>query len=251
LIPADPTENLTPEQRFQELLEILRDSKHSRLWLAFLLDPAPGAEASPGSSVDLAARSSGGEKPEAPVAPEILQDELRILLGFWLEMPLAEYLEDLESVGPTLAAAIGPPRPSDRLRRPHATARPLNLRGLVEGSHPAVSALGPAELKPVFERLKTFAKRVHRAARREAAGKGARGGGRRESTMPFEIAQVLYNLAGALALTRCDARIIGLGDDQFRKNLAWVLNQPWLDARLRPIFFAALTQLGPGADAPG
>ena len=63
--------------------------------------------------------------------------------------------------------------------------------------------------------------------------------------MPFEIAQVLYNLAGALALTRCDARIIGLSDGQFRKNLAWVLNQPWLDARLRPVCCAALTQLGP------
>jgi hypothetical protein len=251
LIPADPTENLTSEQRFQELLEILRDSKHSRLWLAFLLDPAPGAEASPGTSLDLAARSSGGEKPEAPVSAEILQDELRILLGFWLEMPLAEYLEDLESVGPAVAAAIGPSRPSDRLRRPHAAARPFNLRGLIEGSHPAVSVLGPAELKPVFERLKTFAKRVHRAARRQAAGKAAQaqGGGRRESTMPFEIAQVLYNLAGALALTRCDARIIGLSDGQFRKNLAWVLNQPWLDARLRPIFFAALTQLGPAGAA--
>ena len=63
--------------------------------------------------------------------------------------------------------------------------------------------------------------------------------------MPFEIAQVLYNLAGALALTRCDARIIGLHDAQYRKNVSWVLNQSWLDARLRPIFFAALSQLRP------
>ena len=42
LIPVDPTENRTPEQRFQELLEILRASANSRLWLAFLLDPVPG-----------------------------------------------------------------------------------------------------------------------------------------------------------------------------------------------------------------
>src|SRR5262249_52950486 len=94
LIPADPTESLTPEQRFQELLEILRGSKNSRLWLAVLLDPLPGAEASPGSSLDLAAQSTDGERLEPTVAPEILQDELRILLGFWLEMPLPEYLED-------------------------------------------------------------------------------------------------------------------------------------------------------------
>ena len=61
--------------------------------------------------------------------------------------------------------------------------------------------------------------------------------------MPVDVARVLYNLAGALALTRCGARIVGLRDDQYCKNLAWVLNQPWLDARLRPVFFAALTQL--------
>ena len=65
--------------------------------------------------------------------------------------------------------------------------------------------------------------------------------------MPFEVAQVLYNLAGALALTRCNARIIGLGDDQYRKNLAWVLNQSWLDPRLRPVFFAAQSKLHPAS----
>ena len=41
LIPADPTENLTPEERFTELLEILRASKNNRLWLAFLTNPSP------------------------------------------------------------------------------------------------------------------------------------------------------------------------------------------------------------------
>jgi hypothetical protein len=65
--------------------------------------------------------------------------------------------------------------------------------------------------------------------------------------MPFEVAQVLYNLAGALALTRCNARIVGLTDEQFRKNLTWALNQSWLDPRLRPVFFAALSRLRPKA----
>src|SRR5262249_30833799 len=142
LIPADPTENLTPEQRFQELLEILRDSKTNRLWLAFLLDPTPGAEASPGSSLDLAARSSGDESPGAAVSQEILQDELRILLGFWLEMPLAEYLEDLESVGPAVSGAIRRSWPSASLGRLQA-APSFNLRGLVDGTHPLVAAIPP------------------------------------------------------------------------------------------------------------
>jgi hypothetical protein len=61
--------------------------------------------------------------------------------------------------------------------------------------------------------------------------------------MPLEIAQVLYDLAGALALTRSGARIVGLSDDRYRKNIAWLLNQPWLDTRLRPLFASALKVL--------
>jgi hypothetical protein len=94
----------------------------------------------------------------------------------------------------------------------------------------------------LFERLKAFAKRVHRG---RPGGRRPGRGGRFEDAMPFEIAQVLYNLAGALALVRCDARIIGLRDGQYRKNLTWVLSQSWLDPRLRPVFFAALSRLRP------
>ena len=107
LIPADPTENLTPEERFTELLEILHASKNNRLWLAFLTNP----HARTGRVDRLFARPGGTvvrpeEMPGATVAPDILHDELRVLLGFWLEMPMHEYLDDLEGVGPTVAAAI-------------------------------------------------------------------------------------------------------------------------------------------------
>jgi hypothetical protein len=61
--------------------------------------------------------------------------------------------------------------------------------------------------------------------------------------MPAELAQVLYNLCGALALTRCDTRIISIDDDRYRKNLAWLLEQPWIDPSLRSEFLAALRQL--------
>jgi hypothetical protein len=64
--------------------------------------------------------------------------------------------------------------------------------------------------------------------------------------MPVEIAQVLYDLAGALGLCRCTVRIIGLSDDRFRKNVTWVLNQSWIDVRLRPVFFEALRRLDEG-----
>jgi hypothetical protein len=124
----------------------------------------------------------------------------------------------------------------------------INLRALIDEAHPAHSAVPAQELVGLLERLKTFAKRVHRS--RPAGRGGSRAdrhepgrGGRFEDAMPFAIAQVLYNLAGALALVRCDTRIIGLRDEQYRKNLTWVLGQSWLDPRLRPVFFAALSHL--------
>ena len=51
-------------------------------------------------------------------------------------------------------------------------------------------------------RLKTFAKRVHRSLKHGARGEPARGMTRRDNSMPVEVAQVLYDLAGALALCR-------------------------------------------------
>ena len=54
----------------------------------------------------MAARSSPDEIAEASIAPDILCDELAILLGFWLEMPMHDYLDDLEKIGPAVAAAI-------------------------------------------------------------------------------------------------------------------------------------------------
>src|SRR5262249_13200497 len=125
------------------------------------------------------------------------------------------------------------------------------LRALIDGTHPAISAIPREEMSVLLERLKTFAKRVHRTGKRgrEERRDAPRGSGLLENTMPFEVAQVLYNLAGALAPTRCEARIIGLSDAQFRTNLAWVLSQPWLEARLRPVFFDAMTRLGSGGAA--
>ncbi len=240
LIPADPTETLTPEERFQELLEILHSSKNNRLWLAFLTKPSPGPEQSTGSSLELAAPSATEETPEAMLPPESLNDELRVLLGFWLEMPMGDYLDDLEGAGPMVAEAVRHARPSvlSRGARP-----PLTLNGLIGATDSRIKTIPPDELKSLFERLKTFAKRVHRSAKQAEKEGPSRAAARRENSMPTEVAQVLYDLAGALALTRCNSRIIGISDERYRKNVFWLLNQPWLESRLRPIFFAALKTL--------
>ena len=122
LIPVDPTESLTPEQRFQELLDILHASANSRLWLAFLLDPEPSPEASTSSSLDLAVRPTGREEPDAIDSPDIHHDELRVLLGFWLEMPLHDYLDDRRSSARPGRAAIRQSRPLVRRDGPTAAA---------------------------------------------------------------------------------------------------------------------------------
>jgi len=243
LLPADPTENLAPEERFRELLEILHASKTSRLWLAFLISPAPGPHESPGSSLELAARSSTDKIPGEVVSPDILQDELRVLLGFWLQMPMHEFLDDLESVGPTVAGVIRGSRPAGALGRNRTAAAQLNLKTLIDATGPPISTIPPEELTILFKRLKTFAKRVHRSLKHPGKGEPSRDASRRGSSMPVEVAQVIYDLAGALALSRCGARIVGLSDDRFRKNLTWVLKQSWIDPRLRPVFLSALDRL--------
>jgi hypothetical protein len=105
------------------------------------------------------------------------------------------------------------------------------------------SAIPPDEMTRVLERVKSFAKRIHRSLRRGPSEKAARDRGRHDSTVPTEVAQALYDLAGALALSRCGARIIGLSDDQFRKNLNWALDQPWIDSELRAVLRSALKRI--------
>ncbi len=249
LIPADPTDAQTPEARFQELLEILQESRTDRLWLAFLTRPTPGPDQSTGSSLELAVPSSSDEIPEGKLSPEILNDELRILLGFWLEMPLNDYLDALESAGPTVAQALQDARPRGALRLKRTAASTLNLRALIDPDHPTVASIPPDELLALLDQLKTYAKRVHRLAKQAEAAERTQGPARRESSMPVEIAQVLYDLAGALALSRCGARVIGLSDDRYRKNVFWLLSQPWLDPSLRRVFSTALEQLQPRRQA--
>ena len=51
--------------------------------------------------------------------------------------------------------------------------------------------------------------------------------------MPAPLANGLYLLVLAVALTRCGERITGLADPQFRAGLEWLAGQPWLAADLR------------------
>ena len=245
LIPADPTDALTPEARFEELLEILQESKTDRLWLAFLTRPAPGPDQSTGSSLDFAVPSFAGELPEAKLSAEVVNDELRILLGFWLEMPFSDYLDDLEAAGPTIARLLDDSRPaalsgSIALPRPPSifapSSTPITPRSprfhrtsscpCSIGSRPTPSKCtgSPSRQKPQSAR---GARLVAKAPCRSRSPRSC-------------------TISPALALSRCGTRVIGLSDDRYRKNVFWLLSQPWLDPTLRRVFSAALEQLDAG-----
>jgi hypothetical protein len=122
-------------------------------------------------------------------------EELGAILQHQLAAPLAL---DLNGIDPSLpdrlpqwAAAAGPP-----LR---------TFRDLFQHPHPPVELL---------ELTKRFAKlcRSHP-----------------ESTLPEEVATLLYFLALAVALAKCGCRISKLSDAALRDGIAWALGQPWLD----------------------
>ncbi len=158
-------------------------------------------------------------------------------------MPLNDYLDDLEGAGPRLPGPCAMPARAEASGRSGPATASLNLHALIDPAHPVFASIPSGEVTVLLERLKTYAKRVHRLSKQTENGDVARSNARRENSMPVEIAQVLYDLAGALALTRCKSRVVGLTDDRYRKNVFWLLSQPWLDSSLRPVFFAALEQL--------
>ena len=122
------------------------------------------------------------------------------MLGFWLAMPLNDYLDDLEGAGPTIRRILRDARPRSGLRSTRNKASVLNLQGLIDRAHSTFASIPPEELTVLLERLKTYAKRVHRLAKQAEPADAANGAARREHSMPVEIAQVLYDLAGACAL---------------------------------------------------
>ena len=67
-----------------------------------------------------------------------------------------------------------------------------------------------------------------------------------ESSLPTEIATVIYFAAIVVALTRCGQRITGLDDDALGKGMEWVVAQPWVDESTRSLFRDALTLIETG-----
>jgi len=270
IIPAELCDLRSPDERYNEWRSILFQSQVIRelpIWLAFLEPPLPGPEAPPVKSEDLAlspnepakespqlahdcrkskntTRDRGAPK-RAPAEPvkadekaiqskieaeaererlEIEWDELRVLLAFWMEKPFRDYIDDLGSVMPVVVAS------------------PVSLRSVLR-DEPS-PRLSPPELETLFIRVKGFAKQAYQLVRREdALGPGPESP-RRTHTLPREVAQILYNLSVALALTRCGKRIDTLPPRSIKLNFLWARDLPWLHRDLRTLFSAALERLG-------
>ncbi len=223
VVAGELTDREAPEERFAEWLEILRTSRSSqchRLHLAFR--PAP--RLAPDGDVE-ASQSLAAHDQDADVPDELQHDELKVLQVFWLAMPFEDYL------CPRGAGVSG------------ERATPGSLFVMIH----AAGGLPPETTAPEWllwlERLKTFAKQTFSRVKPEAAENDAASQARRDHSMPAEVAQVLYNLACALALVCCGTRIDSLANRQLRGNLSWLLDQPWLEKRLRPVLQEAHDRL--------
>ena len=94
----------------------------------------------------------------------------------------------------------------------------------------------PTPELPLLERIKEFAKDCRMNP---------------DSTLPAEVAMILYFGGIVAARLRCGATITSMDDDALRNGVHWVLNRSWLEHGLRPLFMEAERALGPvGTEAP-
>jgi len=64
-----------------------------------------------------------------------------------------------------------------------------------------------------------------------------------ESSLPGDIAAVLYYASIAAALVRLDRRISRLGDAEYKRGLEWAIGRPWVEAPIRLLLNEALQKL--------
>src|ERR1700691_5262899 len=64
-----------------------------------------------------------------------------------------------------------------------------------------------------------------------------------ESSLPNEVAAVLYYLSIATAFLRLDRRISQLSDAELKRGLLWVTGQPWVESQIQDLFDATLQKL--------
>jgi hypothetical protein len=72
-----------------------------------------------------------------------------------------------------------------------------------------------------------------------------------DSSLPKEVAAVLYYTSIAAALVRLDRRISQLGDTELGRALNWAKEQRWVDAQIQQLLAQALQKLSPAGAGTG
>jgi hypothetical protein len=72
-----------------------------------------------------------------------------------------------------------------------------------------------------------------------------------DSSLPKEVAAVLYYTSIAAAMVRLDRRISQLGDSELERALKWAKEQRWVDRPIRELLGQALQKLSPAGPATG
>jgi hypothetical protein len=244
LIPRGLREVARPGERFEEWMAILRESHASQfdlLHLAYRVMPYLDAGMSHAASTALVidprpARGSQSEGAylEPTVAAE--DDELSILLGFYLERPLTELLgaSELLRYIPTSSALHSLPRAGSRAYpggrpSPSRPSRPACLMTLIDPMPGEREAMAQVDLVGLLARLKLLAKQLRR---------------RRDHAVPEVISQLLYTITSVLGVVRCDVGLHTISPESLVGNVRWFLRQPWLDDRIRSLLLDGLDALG-------
>ncbi|MFO0953231.1 MAG: hypothetical protein U0835_19160 [Isosphaeraceae bacterium] len=235
VIPRGLRDGVPAAERFEEWMVILRESNASQfnlLHLAYRVTPLVTSEMSQAASlamvVDQDRPAACYEEPS--LVPD--EDELALLLGFRLELPLVEMLEadELRPFIPASSGLLPSRRPGAGAKEPaNRPARPFCLLTLIEPTEEESRALKRVDLVGLLGRLKSLAKQLRK---------------RPDHGAPEVFAQLLYTTANVLALVHVGEELHSIGGDSLAGNVRWFLKRPWLDDRLRPLFHAGLEALG-------
>jgi hypothetical protein len=241
LITHGLREKAEPGERFVEWMAILRESHASQFNLLHVayrvmpyLDPEMSHAASTALVVDPRRGRSASTYQEPAAATE--DDELSILLGFHLELPLTELIDAAELLRyvPPSSPLLSLPRAGSRAhaggrQAPSRAARPACLLTLIDPTPAESAALARVDLVGLLARLKLLAKQLRH---------------RPDHAVPEVVSQLLYTITSVLGVVRCDVGLHTISPASLAGNIRWFLVQPWLDDRIRPLLLAGLDALG-------
>jgi DNA-directed RNA polymerase specialized sigma24 family protein len=246
LIPRGLREEAGTGERFEEWMALLRESHASQfnlLHVAYRVMPYLAPEMSHAASTALVVdtRRGGSTRAYQEPGPAAEDDELGILLGFHLELPLTELIDAAELLRyiPPSSPLLSLPRTGSRphpggRRTPPRAARPACLLTLVDPTPAESEALAQIDLVGLLARLKLLAKQLRH---------------RPDHTVPEVISQLLYTITSVLGVVRCDVGLHTISPRSLAGNIRWFLGRPWLDDRIRPLLLAGLDALGSSGHA--